>query len=91
MIDSETARQFGRRCMQHAARVVIVHGSPAIHGERQRHERMPEQKAFDFRQGQYTGYLAALLRKQIVRSVPEDAFDDVAPFDPMKERRVGTR
>src|SRR5687768_15068816 len=52
---------------------------------------MPEQKALDLRQGQDTGHLAALFRKQIVRSVSEHAFDDVAPFDTMKERRVGTR
>ncbi len=50
MIDSEIARQVGRRCMQHAARVLIVHGGPAVHRERQRHERMPKEQALDLRQ-----------------------------------------
>ena len=69
---------------------VIVHGSPAVDGERQRHQRMPEQQAVDLRQRQDAGYLAASLGEQVVGSVPEHALDDVAPSDAMKERRVGT-
>ncbi len=68
MIDPQLARQFGRCCVQQAARVLIVHRSPAIHRERQRYERMPEQQALDLRQRQDAGDLAAALGKQVVRA-----------------------
>jgi hypothetical protein len=50
---------------------------------------MTEEHAAHFGQRQYSDQRTGPLRYQIMRAVPEDLLDQIAPFDPVKERRIG--
>ena len=51
---------------------------------------MAKEQALDLRQRQYADDFDAASSEQVVRAVSKYVFDDVAPFDTMKEGRVRT-
>ena len=66
-------------------RLRIVSGDAAIHGKRQGCQRMSEQPALDFSQGNDRHNLPIAFGKQVVGTMMKHPFHDRPPLDPVKK------
>src|SRR5438309_1385743 len=88
IIDAERSREIIRGRDQRSRRLGIVRSRAAVDGKWKRHERMSEQATANDGERHDTRPSSIALGNQIMTAMAKDFFDDLAPADPMKERRI---
>jgi hypothetical protein len=88
VLHAQATTEFDGRPVQGAAGLVVDRGHAAVHGKRQRYQRMAEQQAPDLGQRQHADDLVAALGQQVVAGVMEHPFEDLAPAEAMEEARL---
>src|SRR5262249_6771493 len=91
VVDAEIAGQFGRFVLERDANIVIRRHGSAVDAERSRNQHVAEEKTFDPRKRQNTGYRTILASDQVVSLVAQCATQDSLPPREMKKRagRIG--
>src|SRR5690348_2997186 len=90
MRDIKTVGQLSRRSIECLDSVQIRADRTAIDAERQRTQRMTEQRTLDVDQRQYSFDRPIAFRAQVVTAMPQAVLDDTFPAGAMKESRFGT-
>ncbi len=88
MLRAERACETRRRLNERVARPGIARRRPRVDAERQRGKRVTEEPAAHFRERQHADQLPPALRDEVMATVIEYIFDDVAPADSMEESRL---
>ena len=90
IVDAERTREILSSFDKRTCGMRIVRGRTAVHGKRKRNQRMPEEPAAYCCERHDPRPSSIALRDQVVTTMTEYAFDDFAPADAMKKRRVAT-